>query len=186
MAVESKSLPLGTIAPYFCLRDVVSGIKYTMNHVRGPKGMVIYFICNHCPYVIHVRQELVKVAQDYMPKGIGFAAISSNDVERYPEDSPEKMKQVAQEFGFPFPYFYDETQEVARDYQAACTPDIFVFDGYLRLYYHGQLDDARPGNNVPITGASLRLALDSLLEGKSPPEIQKPCVGCSIKWKEQN
>jgi len=185
-AVESTMLPLGTEAPKFKLLDTVSGEWKTFEDVKGEKGTVVMFICNHCPYVKHVNDELVRVAMDYMPKGVGFVAISSNDVTRYPDDSPEKMKETAERLGYPFPYLYDETQDVARAYQAACTPDFFVFDADDKLVYRGQLDDSRPGNDIPVTGKDLRRALDLLLEGKMIPEVeQKPSIGCSIKWKEE-
>ncbi len=182
-AIESIHLPLQTPAPPFSLPDTVSGRLISFSDIRGARGTVIYFICNHCPYVVHVRHELANVARHYLPQGIGFAAISSNDVTRYPDDSPEKMKLLATELAFPFPYLYDETQQVARAYHAACTPDIYLFDGADRLYYHGQLDDSRPGNGKPVNGASLRAAIDSLLAQRHPPEKQLPSVGCSIKWK---
>ncbi len=184
-AVPSNMLPLGTEAPGFKLYDTVSGEFKSFEDVKGPKGTVVMFICNHCPYVKHVNEELVRVAGDYMPKGIGFVAISSNDITRYPDDAPGKMKETAEKLGYPFPYLYDETQETARAYQAACTPDFFVFDAGNKLVYRGQLDDSRPGNDIPVTGKDLRRALDLLLEGKSiPEEEQKPSIGCSIKWKE--
>jgi peroxiredoxin len=184
-AKESVMLPLGTTAPKFKLYDTVSGKYLSFDELKGPKGTLVMFICNHCPYVKHVNQELVRLGNDYMPKGIGFIAISSNDVVRYPDDSPEKMKEVAEKLGYPFPYLYDETQETARAYQAACTPDFFLFDAGDKLVYRGQLDDSRPGNDIPVTGKDLRKALDYLLEGKIiPEEQQKPSIGCSIKWKE--
>jgi hypothetical protein len=141
------------------------------------------FICNHCPFVKHVQGELVKVASDYQPKGIAFVAISANDVRSYPDDSPENMKAVAERLGYPFPYLYDESQEVARSYKAACTPDFYIFDGDLRLVYRGQLDDSRPGNRVPVTGSDLRAALDAILAGRPVDANQKPSIGCNIKWK---
>jgi thiol-disulfide isomerase/thioredoxin len=144
---------------------------------------VVFFICNHCPFVIHVNEGLVKLANDYADKGIGFAAISSNDVATYPEDSPERMQKVAQQLGYPFPYLYDESQEVAQAYDAACTPDFYVFDADLKSIYHGQLDSSRPGNGIPVTGEDMRQALDALLNGKAPLEQQKPSIGCGIKWR---
>lgn len=179
----SNMLPLLTPAPDFKLMDVVRDEMLLLKDVKGEKGTVIFFICNHCPFVIHVNRELVRIASDYMKKGIGFAAISSNDVVNYPDDSPELMKKVAKEQKYPFPYFYDETQEVARAYDAACTPDSYLFDGELRLVYRGQIDDSRPGNDIPVTGADLRKALDSLLSGQPIPKDQKPSLGCNIKWK---
>jgi len=184
-ATPSVMLPLGTPAPDFTLPDTVSGKDLSYQDVKGKEGTVIMFICNHCPYVKHVNNELVRVAKDYMPKGIGFAAISANDITRYPDDAPDKMKETALRLGYPFPYLYDESQDVARAYQAACTPDFFVFDKNDKLVYRGQLDDSRPGNDKPVTGKDLRKALDYLLEGKMiPEEEQKPSIGCSIKWKE--
>jgi peroxiredoxin len=174
---------LGTPAPDFSLPDSVSGSIISLSGVRGVRGTVIFFICNHCPYVKHVNAELVRIGRDYSPKGIGFAAISSNDVLRYPEDSPAEMKRVARALGYPFPYLYDESQSVARAYDAACTPDTFVFDGSSRLVYRGQLDDSRPSNGIPVTGSDLRGALDALLAGNPVSPYQKPGVGCSIKWK---
>ncbi len=184
-ATPSVMLPLGTEAPKFKLYDTVSGQWKSYDDIKGEKGTLVMFICNHCPYVKHVNDELVRVANDYLPKGIGFAAISANDITRYPEDAPELMKETAEKLGYPFPYLYDETQDVARAYQAACTPDFFLFDGNDKLVYRGQLDDSRPGNGKPVTGADLRRALDALLQGKTiPEEEQKPSIGCSIKWKE--
>ncbi len=184
-ATPSTMLPLGTPAPRFALPDTVSGKTLTYEDVKGPKGTVIMFICNHCPYVKHVNDELVRLAKDYMPRGIGFAAISANDVSRYPDDAPDKMKETALRLGYPFPYLYDEPQDTARAYQAACTPDFFVFDANDHLVYRGQLDDSRPGNGKPVTGKDMRRALDLLLQGKTvPEEEQMPSIGCSIKWKE--
>ena len=184
-ATPSTMLPLDTPAPRFALPDTVSGKTLTYEDVKGPKGTVIMFICNHCPYVKHVNHELVRLAEDYMPRGIGFAAISANDVSRYPDDAPDKMKETALHLGYPFPYLYDEPQDTARAYRAACTPDFFVFDANDRLVYRGQLDDSRPGNGKPVTGKDLRRALDLLLQGKTiPDEEQMPSIGCSIKWKE--
>lgn len=179
----SNMLPLDTPAPSFELYDTVSDSLLTLDELKGEKGTVIFFICNHCPFVIHVNAELVRIANEYGPKGVGFAAISANDVENYPDDAPELMKKVAQREQYPFPYLYDETQEVARAYDAACTPDIYLFDGESRLVYRGQLDDSRPGNDIPVTGSDLRRALDDLLAGKKISGLQKPSLGCNIKWK---
>lgn len=179
----SNMLPLMTPAPDFELINTVNDEMLSLNDVKGERGTVIFFICNHCPFVIHVNQELVRVANDYLVKGVGFAAISSNDVVNYPDDAPELMKKVATQQNYPFPYLYDETQEVARAYDAACTPDIYVFDKDLRLVYRGQLDDSRPGNDVRVTGKDLRTALDNLLDGKPISQEQKPSLGCNIKWK---
>lgn len=181
----SNMLPLGSSAPDFTLPDAVSGEPLNLQQLRSPQATVVMFICNHCPYVQHVNPELVRVAHDYLPRGVSFVAISSNDAVSYPEDAPELMKQVAQAQGYPFPYLYDETQAVARAYQAACTPDFYVFDGALKLAYRGRLDSSTPGNQVPLSGADLRAALDALLAGGRPAEAQKPSMGCNIKWKRQ-
>lgn len=183
-ATETIQIPLGFIAPDFNLLDTVSGKKISFKDIRGNKGTVVMFICNHCPYVIHVREEILRIAKEYMPKGIGFVAISSNDVTKYPEDSPEKMKLLAKELHFPFPYLYDETQEVAKVYFAACTPDFNVFDAADKCVYRGQLDDSRPKNDNPVTGKDLRYALDCLISGNPLPEKQIPSIGCNIKWKD--
>lgn len=179
----SNMIPLNTLAPNFSLYDTVSEKKQSLNELKGQKATVIMFICNHCPFVIHVNEELVKLANDYTPKGISFIAISSNDVKNYPQDGPEKMRLHAIDNKYPFPYLYDETQEVAKAYDAACTPDIYVFDTDLKLKYRGQLDDSRPGNDIPVTGKDLRHALDCLLTGKKNTNNQKPSIGCNIKWK---
>lgn len=179
----STMLPLGTLAPDFALPDTVSGRTVALGDVRGAKGILIMFICNHCPYVQHVNAELVRVARDYGPRGVGIAAISSNDAASYPADAPERMREVARQHGYPFPYLYDETQGVARAYDAACTPDFFLFDEADRLVYRGRLDASTPGNGRELDGADLRAALDALLAGRSPPANQQPSVGCNIKWK---
>ena len=177
-------LPLGTKAPDFTLPDTVSGKDMSLDEIMSDKATVIMFICNHCPYVLHVNPEIVRLANDYQQKGVHFVGISANDVERYPQDSPEKMKALADEVGYSFPYLYDETQEVAKAYDAACTPDFYVFDGEGKLFYRGRLDESRPKNDKPLTGADLRAALDAVLAGKSAPEKQYPSGGCGIKWKE--
>ncbi|MCF8272834.1 MAG: thioredoxin family protein [Flavobacteriaceae bacterium] len=179
----SNMLPLGTKAPEFSLFDTISGNYLALNSLKGGKGTVIMFICNHCPFVIHVNVELVKIANNYSKKGIGFIAISSNDVIKYPQDGPENMKIHAKHEHYPFPYLYDKSQEVAKAYNAACTPDLYVFDADLKLIYRGQLDDSRPGNSITVTGDDLRNALDCLLLDKTNLRIQKPSIGCSIKWK---
>ncbi|WP_242156348.1 thioredoxin family protein [Aestuariivivens sediminis] len=179
----SKMLPLGTQAPDFSLKDTVTDTFMGLKDLKGRKGTVVMFICNHCPFVIHVNQGLVSVANDYIEKGIGFVAISSNDVVNYPQDSPDNMKIHAKREGYPFPYLYDETQDVAKAYDAACTPDLYVFDASLQLIYRGQLDDSRPGNGIPVTGNDLRHALDCLIENKDNSRPQKPSIGCNIKWK---
>jgi peroxiredoxin len=176
-------LPLGTKAPDFSLPDTVSGKTVSLEDVQTDKGLVVMFLCNHCPYVIHVNPEIVRLSKEYMDKGIGFVGISSNDAEKYPEDAPDKMKEVAEQLGYPFPYLYDETQEVARIYDAACTPDFYVFDKDLKLVYRGRIDDSRPKNDHPLTGKDLRDALDAVLAGEAVSEVQYPSGGCNIKWK---
>jgi peroxiredoxin len=179
----SRMIPLGTKAPDFTLRDVVSGKTLSLSQLKSEKAIVVMFICAHCPFVRHIIRDLVKLANQYIPKGISFITISSNDAESYPMDSPENLKKQAEEFAFPFPYFYDSTQEIARAYGAECTPDFFVFDSRLHCIYRGQFDDSRPGNQIPVTGNDLKSALDSILEEKPVSEIQKPNTGCNIKWK---
>ena len=180
----SNMLPLGTIAPYFELVDTVSNKKTNLHELKSPVATVIMFICNHCPYVKYIQTEIVKLAKEYQAKNISFIAISSNDITRYPDDAPEKMQQNAQQLGFTFPYLFDETQTVAKAYQAACTPDFYIFDKDLKCVYRGQFDDARPGNNIPVTGNSIRTALENLLAGKPINPEQKPSMGCNIKWRE--
>lgn len=180
---ESKMIDLGSPAPSFTLPDTVSDKSVSFEDVRGEKGTVILFLCNHCPYVIHVNEELIRIAREYIPAKIGFAAISSNDVVKYPDDAPEKMKWVAKLLKYPFPYLYDETQDVARQYDAACTPDIFVFDKENNLVYRGRLDGSRPGNDIPLSGKDLRLALELLLREEPALTKQYPSAGCNIKWK---
>lgn len=175
---------LGKPAFDFTLPDTVSGNNLSLQTLKGTTATVIMFICNHCPFVKHVNAALVQLGNDYKDKGVGFIAISSNDVAGYPQDGPEQMKQVAEELHYPFPYLYDATQEVAKAYQAACTPDFFIFDNNLLLAYRGQLDDSRPGNEKPVTGADIRNALDHLVAGKPVPADQKPSIGCNIKWKD--
>ncbi|MDD3559790.1 MAG: thioredoxin family protein [Melioribacteraceae bacterium] len=184
MAATSKMIELGTPAQNFELTHVVSEEKLTLDDIRSDKATVIMFICNHCPYVIHILDGLVKLTDEYIDKGISFAAISSNDVVNYPEDSPGKMKEIALKKNFKFPYLYDESQEVAKKYGAECTPDIFVFDKDLKLVYRGQFDDSRPKNDIPVTGKDLRNALDSILNGEPVDQNQIPSIGCSIKWKK--
>lgn len=183
-AVPSNMLPLGTGAPDFELPDVVSGKQLRLASLQSDKATVIMFICNHCPYVKHVNKGLAQLARDYQARGVSFVAISSNDVDAYPEDAPERMKEVAAEQGYSFPYLYDEDQSVAKAYQAACTPDFYVFDGGLKLVYRGQMDGSRPRNDVPVTGEDLRAALDAVLAGEPVFEVQRPSLGCNIKWKE--
>ncbi|GFR38258.1 thioredoxin family protein [Insulibacter thermoxylanivorax] len=179
----SNMIPLGTQAPDFTLKDVVSGEKKSLSELKSDRATVIMFICNHCPFVKHVLDGLLQLANDYIPRGISFIAINSNDVEAYPDDSPENMKKLAEEKKFPFVYLFDETQEVAKAYQAACTPDFYIFDGSMKLVYRGQLDDSRPGNEIPVTGKDIRAALDAILAGEPVSEDQKPSIGCNIKWK---
>lgn len=179
----SNMMPLGTQAPEFTLPDAVSGKHLSLHDHKGEYATVIMFICNHCPFVKHIEDELVKLGQEYPAKGVGLIAISANDVENYPEDSPEKMKQLAESLGYNFPYLYDETQAVAKAYDAACTPDFYIFNENLECVYRGQLDDSRPGNNIPVTGTDLRHALNSILFGNQISPDQKPSVGCNIKWK---
>ena len=181
---ESNMIELGVQAPAFELTDTIDNRKKDLASVKGPKGTVIMFICNHCPYVIHLNHELVNIAQQYTSRGIGFVAISSNDVVNYPEDSPEKMALTAKLLQYPFPYLYDEDQSVARAYNAACTPDLYLFDGDDKLYYRGRLDGSRPGNDIPVTGSDLRFALDCLIMGLGPVSPQIPSAGCNIKWKK--
>lgn len=179
----SNMLALKTTAPEFILPDTITGKNIGLKDVAGEHGTVVLFICNHCPYVLHVNDELIRIANEYFPKGVGFVAISSNDVENYPQDSPEKMTEHAAAVGYPFPYLYDETQSVARAYDAACTPDIYLFDSDYHLYYRGRLGESRPGNDIPVTGSDLRAALDDLIAKRPAPKQQLPSMGCNIKWK---
>ena len=179
----SSMLPLGTHAPQFSLLDIVSHKTINLNEQQHTQATVIMFICNHCPYVKHVNRELTRLANDYLKRDVRFIAINSNDMNSYPDDSPENMKKIAEIEKYPFPYLFDETQEVAKAYQATCTPDFFVFDKHLMLSYRGQLDDSRPGNGIPTDGSSIRTALDCLLADTPVPIHQKPSIGCNIKWK---
>ncbi len=179
----SNMLPLGTKAANFLLLNTIDDQYQTLQELRGIKATVIFFICNHCPFVIHVDQELVKIANDFKELGVSFIAISSNDVNNYPQDGPVLMKKHALELVYPFPYLYDNSQDVARSYAAACTPDTFVFDHDLELVYRGQIDDSRPGNQIPVTGKDLRKTLQDLLDGVKISSLQKPSIGCNIKWK---
>ena len=185
VAVNSTMLPLGTKAPGFRLPDINGRLVALQDFDQAP-ALLVVFICNHCPYVKHLRSGLAQLARDYHPRGVAMVGISSNDVANYPADSPAKMAEEAKAAGYIFPYLYDETQEVAKVYRAACTPDIYLFDHNQRLVYRGQFDDSRPGNGVPVTGKDLRAALDALLEGKTVPSTQKPSIGCNIKWKPGN
>ncbi|MFM1879048.1 MAG: hypothetical protein RLZZ241_1914 [Bacteroidota bacterium] len=179
----SNMLPLGTIAPDFCLPDVVSQNNRAFNSIRGKKGTVIAFLCNHCPYVKHINEALVNLAKTYQPLGIAFAGISSNDVLAYPEDGPKEMIETAALAGYNFPYLYDASQKVAKAFNAACTPDFYLFDASDKLVYRGQLDNSRPGNMIPVSGADLERAMTCLIENLPIPQDQKPSMGCNIKWK---
>lgn len=179
----SNMLPLGTKAPNFELIDTITNTLINLESIIGEEGTVIMFICNHCPFVIHVNSELVSIANEFNTKGISFIAISSNDAINYPQDSPEMMKVHAQNEGYLFPYLFDESQDVAKAYDAACTPDFYVFNNELELVYRGRLDDSRPGNGLPVDGRDLRHALNCLLQNKPIEKIQKPSIGCNIKWK---
>ncbi len=180
---ESNMMELGTEAPNFTLPDVISGQEVTMVDGAPNKGTLLIFMCNHCPYVIHVLDELLRLGRDTKEMQIRMLGINSNDVEAYPDDSPENMQLFARDNGFDFPYLFDATQEVAKAYDAACTPDIYLFDSGGRLYYRGRLDGSRPGNDVPSDGNELRTAIDYMLEGKPAPAVQHPSAGCNIKWK---
>jgi peroxiredoxin len=180
---ESTMLELSTTAPDFSLTDVVTGKTVRRDDFRGQKALLVMFICAHCPYVKHIESGLAALGKDYAGKPVSIVAISSNDAVTHPEDSPASLKQQAQTYGFVFPYLYDETQAVARAYKAACTPDIFLFDGNFRLVYRGQFDASRPGNGIPVTGKDLRAAIDLVLAGKPVPTDQRPSIGCNIKWK---
>ena len=179
----SNMMPLGTVAPDFKLLNTVSGNHESLNELSGEKATVIMFICNHCPFVKHVDEGLVSLAKDYQDKGVSFIAISSNDVENYPQDAPDLMKEEAKKVGYTFPYLYDETQKVAKAYDAACTPDFYIFDAEMKCAYRGQLDGSRPGNDEPVTGKDIRAALDEILAGKPVSIDQLPSMGCNIKWK---
>lgn len=181
---ESTMLDLGTEAPDFALTDAVTGKTVRRDDFRDKKALLVMFICAHCPYVRHIEKTLGKLGSDYAGKPLAIVAISANDVTTHPGDSPEGLKAQAQANGFTFPYLYDETQEVAHAYKAACTPDLFLFDSGFKLVYRGQYDSSRPGNGVPITGEDLRTAIDTVLAGKPVPTDQRPSMGCNIKWKE--
>ncbi|MEE9310613.1 MAG: thioredoxin family protein [Cocleimonas sp.] len=181
----STMLELGTAAPDFTLLDPATNQQVSLADFAG-KPVLVAFICNHCPYVILIKEAFTKFAKDYQDKGIAVVAINANDVANYPDDSPEKMAEDVKEFGYTFPYLFDETQEVAHQYQAACTPDFFMFDADHKLYYRGQFDDSRPNTDIPVTGADMISAADDLLAGKPAPTEQKASLGCNIKWKEGN
>jgi peroxiredoxin len=179
----STMLPLGTSAPDFSLPNV-DGRTVSLGDFAGAQALVVVFLCNHCPYVKHIADQLAQVAREYQPRGAAFVGISSNDVSSYPQDSPEQMAVEAEIRGYVFPYLYDETQQVAQAYRAACTPDFFLFDRQQHLVYRGQFDASRPGSEIPVTGEDLRKALDAVLSGTSVPADQKPSIGCNIKWRE--
>lgn len=183
MAIASVMLPLGTPAPPFFLRDVVSGQIYSLDSFTGKTALLVMFLCRHCPYVVHVEQEIAKIGLDYRDTGLGIVGISSNDPAQYPDDAPPRLKEMAGRLGFTFPFCFDETQDVARAYRAACTPDFYLFGRERGLVYRGQLDDSRPGSNTPVTGRDLRAAIDAVLAGKPVDSNQKASIGCSIKWK---
>ena len=176
-------LELGSIAPDFALRDVVSGKTVRRDDVRGQMGLLVMFICTHCPYVKHIEKALAAMGREFVGKPIRIVAISSNDAVNFPDDSPAGLRAQAETLGFPFPYLYDASQSVAKDYKAACTPDFFLFDSQLRLAYRGEFDGSRPGNKIPVTGAALRAAVEDVIAGKQPSPAQKPSIGCNIKWK---
>ena len=179
----SNIVALGTLAPNFNLKDTNSSEWFSFQDLKKEKGTLVLFICNHCPFVHHVINEIVMIANDYRVQGIGIIAISSNDVVKFPQDAPELMTEFAFQNKFEFPYLYDETQEVAKRYDAACTPDFFLFDNQDKLVYHGQLDDSRPGNGIPLSGNDLRGAIDSVIYNRTINPDQKPSMGCNIKWK---
>jgi peroxiredoxin len=178
-------LPLGTKAPDFSLPDTEGNIVSPEDFEDEP-ALLVVFMCNHCPYVKHIIEPFVDIVKEYQGKGVGVVGINSNDVEEYPEDNPANMVLAKKSFGFTFPYLYDEDQEAAKSYHAACTPDFFLFDKNRELVYRGQLDSSRPGNDIPITGKDLRAAMDAVLEGKPVPNDQRPSLGCNIKWKPGN
>jgi peroxiredoxin len=186
MAATSTMLPLGTQAPDFSLADVVSGGTVTLHDFDDAKALLVMFICRHCPYVAHVRLAIASLAREHVGSDLGIVAISANDPVAYPEDAPEGLAAEAVEAGYPFPYLFDESQDVAKAYTAACTPDFFLFDHDRKLVYRGQFDSSRPGNGMPVTGEDLRTAIGAALEGRPVPPEQHPSVGCGIKWRPGN
>lgn len=186
LTASTMMLPLGTTAPDFRLPDVVSGQAISLQTFVGKQALLVMFICRHCPYVVHVREELARLGRDYATKHVGIVAISANDAASYPDDAPASLKAMAQQLGFTFPLCYDESQQTAKAYTAACTPDLFLFDAQRTLVYRGQLDDSRPGNGIPITGRDLRAAMDAALAGRPVNPKQQPSMGCNIKWKRGN
>lgn len=181
--VTSSMKPLGSRAPDFSLPDVVTGKPVSFDSAAGPKGLLTMFICRHCPFVKHVQDELARIGRDYAGRGVGIVAISANDESGFPEDRPQKLAEMSKELGFTFPFVFDESQDVARAFDAQCTPDFFLHDAARRLVYRGQLDDSRPGNGLPVTGKDLRGALDALIAGKPLSPQQTASIGCNIKWK---
>ena len=184
MAMASAMLPLGSPAPPFALRDVLRGQIYSLDSYTEKTGLLIMFICRHCPYVVHIEQELARIGHDYHDSALGITAISSNDPVQYPEDAPPRLKEMAERLGFAFPFCFDETQDTAKAYRAACTPDFYLFNPQRLLVYRGQLDDSRPGNGKPVTGRDVRNAIDAVLAGKPIDNNQKASIGCSIKWRK--
>lgn len=186
VAVPSTMLALGTPLPDFSLPDAVSGRQVTPADFRDKRALLVMFLCNHCPYVQHVKKEIGRIAAEYLARNVGIVAVNSNDVAAYPDDAPERMAALAREEGWNFPFLFDESQRVAKAFKAACTPDFYLFDEQRRLVYRGQLDDSRPNSGVPVTGRDLRRALDALLAGRPVPAEQAPSIGCNIKWKPGN
>ena len=182
-AIPTIQIPLGFTAPNFKLYEPASNTLKSLDELKSDKATIVMFICNHCPFVKHIMGELVQLANEYIPKGISIIGINANDVKNFPEDRPERMKELVESMNIPFTYLFDETQRVAKDYSAACTPDFNVFDKDMKCVYRGQLDDSRPGNNIPVTGKDIRATLDALLENKRISQDQKPSIGCSVKWK---
>ncbi|MFQ6047948.1 MAG: thioredoxin family protein [Phycisphaerae bacterium] len=185
VATASTMLPLGTQAPDFCLPDT-QGKMISLADFKDAPALLVIFMCNHCPYVKHIRKELARLASQYQARGVAVVGINANDVANFPEDSPQRMAEEVKTAGYTFPYLYDESQEVAKAYRAACTPDFFLFDSQRKLVYRGQMDDSRPGSGLPVTGADLRAAMDAVLEGRPVSSDQKPSLGCNIKWKPGN
>lgn len=184
MATEAvNNTLLATPAPDFSLPDVVTGGIVSLSGLPPARALLVMFLCRHCPYVVHVREEILAIARDYQPKGVWLVAICSNDAQKYPDDAPEKLREMAIEHNFPFPLLHDETQQTARNYDAQCTPDFFLYDSRRRLAYRGRLDESTPGNGLPVTGREMRNAIDAVLGGLGAPAVQKPSIGCSIKWK---
>lgn len=179
----SNMMPLGTKAPDFTLPDTISGKMLSLQQLKSPIATVVMFICNHCPFVQHIQTKLVEVSAEYQKKGINFIAINSNDIQNYPDDAPDKMQQVATRYHYPFPYLFDESQQIAQAYQAACTPDFYVFDKNLLCVYRGRFDESTPGKKIPVTGEDLKAALDAILSGQTVNPVQHPSLGCNIKWK---